>query len=599
VNQARKLESMLEFMCTDVYDAISSNLDLANRYVKELNVFADIRELFKVAAKNRGELLHNILQAASLSDVFFIISQSVLADDEVEDDEMEAAADLLSESMHRYCWINDYEKFAYLSDGSDALSLLSQWSKDGNWLGGDREAGAILRPFSDFAILACFISDSSALFQMYVKSLKLIAKCILESNGVGRAEQQFYVDLVESLEKTENAVREAVETPSHTSPNDELEDSEKTLEKSTKLSAEEALKEGIDELKALVGVDSVKTEVGRLTNFLKIRQQRIDQGMQVPTQSLHFVFTGNPGTGKTTVARIVAKILYGFGILKTPNLVEADRATLVGGYVGQTAIKTNEAIAKATDGVLFVDEAYTLAKSGGEDYGQEAIDTLLKKMEDLRDKLVVIVAGYPAEMAKFIGSNPGLQSRFTRYIEFEDYHVADLCQIFDRMCSANGYSLTQDARANLAIILNRAFVERDKGFGNARFVRNAYEKTLGNHSDRLAAMDTVSREELGTIEAKDLPYDLARGIDGPFDVSESRWIVQCPACSHTSNARIALLGQIVKCKCGTRFKCPWWNLDKKTVPGLIGFEKFDRPHDILGYEVQPPTTKNSDKQTKS
>jgi len=586
VNQAKKLESMLEFMCTDVYDAISSNLDLANRYVKELDVFADIRDLYKVAAKNRGESLHGVIQAASLSDVFFIISQAVLADDEVEDDEMEAAAELLSESMHRYCWINDYKKFAYLSDGSDALSLLAQWSKDENWLGGDREAGAILRPFSDFAILACFISDSPALFQMYVKSLKLIAKCILESAGVGRSEQRFYDDLVESLEKTENSVREAVESPDHTSSSDELEDSEKTVEKSTKLSAEDALREGIDELKALVGVDSVKTEMGRLTNFLKIRQQRIDQGMQVPTQSLHFVFTGNPGTGKTTVARIVAKILFGFGILKTPNLVEADRATLVGGYVGQTAIKTNEAIARATDGVLFVDEAYTLAKSGGEDFGQEAIDTLLKKMEDLRDRLVVIVAGYPAEMGKFIQSNPGLQSRFTRYIEFDDYHVADLCQIYDRMCFANGYSLTQDARANLAIILNRAFVERENGFGNARFVHNAYEKTLGNHSDRLAALETVTRNELATIEAVDLPYDLARGIDGPFDVSASRWVVQCPKCSNASNAKLALIGQIVKCKCGVKFKCPWWNLDKKTVPGLIGFEKFDRPHDILGYEIQ-------------
>lgn len=586
MNHAQKLESMLEFMCTDVYDAISSNLDLANRYVKELDVFADIRDLFKVAAKNRGESLHAVIQAASISDVLFIISQSALADDELEDDEMEAAAELLSESMHRYCWIIDYKKFAYLSDGSDALSLLAQWSKDGNWLGGDREAGAILRPFSDFAILACFISDSPALFQMYVKSLKLIAKCILESDGVGRSEQRFYDDLVESLEKTENAVREAVASPDHTSSSDELEDSQKTIDKSTKLSAEDALKEGIDELKALVGVDSVKTEVGRLTNFLKIRQQRIDQGMQVPTQSLHFVFTGNPGTGKTTVARIVAKILFGFGILKTPNLVEADRATLVGGYVGQTAIKTNEAIAKATDGVLFVDEAYTLAKPGGQDYGQEAIDTLLKKMEDLRDRLVVIVAGYPAEMNKFIQSNPGLQSRFTRYIEFDDYHVADLCQIFDRMCIANGYSLTQDARANLAIILNRVFIERQNGFGNARFVRNAYEKTLGNHSDRLAALETVTRNELETIESVDLPYDLVPGIDGPFDVSASRWIVQCPKCSNTSNAKLALIGQIVKCKCGVRFKCPWWNLDKRTVPGLIGFEKFDRPHDILGYDLQ-------------
>lgn len=592
MNQAKKLESMLEFMCTDVFEAISSNLELANRYVGELDGFSDFRDLFGFASKNRGELLEVIIQAASFCDVLEIISQSVLADDEVEDLEMEAAAELIAESMHRYCWLDDYKKYAYLSDGSYARQLFSQWSSDGNWLGGDHDEGAVLRPFGDFAILACFITESPALYQMYAKCLKLIAKFILESDGVGQSEQSFYNRLVESLEEMERAVCEAVESPNHASSSEELEGTEKPLEKSTRLTAADALAEGIEELKALVGVDSVKTEVGRLTNFLKIRQQRIDQGMQVPTQSLHFVFTGNPGTGKTTVARIVAKLLFGFGILKTPNLVEADRATLVGGYVGQTAIKTNEAIARATDGVLFIDEAYTLAKSGGQDFGQEAIDTLLKKMEDLRDRLVVIVAGYPAEMKTFIQSNPGLQSRFTRYINFDDYHVAELCQIFDRMCTANGYSLTQDARANLAIIFNRAFVERKDGFGNARFVRNAYEMTLGNHSDRLAALDTVTRNQLATIESVDLPYEVAPGIEGPFDVSESRWVVQCPNCSNASNAKIALIGQIVKCKCGAKFKCPWWNLDKKTVPGLIGFEKFDRPHDVLGYDLQVQPTMN-------
>jgi AAA+ superfamily predicted ATPase len=592
VGQAIKLESMLEFMCSDVHDMIRTNLDEASSYVKELKLFEDIRELFGFASKNRGETLRSFINAASLSDVFSIICQSVLADDELEDDEFEAAASILSESLHRYCWLPDYEKFAYVSDADDARNLLAHWSNDDFWLGGDRENGAILRPFGDFVILACFVANSSSLFQMYVKSLKLIAKSILESDGVSKPEQAFYDDLVESLERTEQAVREAVDSTDTGRRRDEVEEAGSTTEKSTELNATDALKQGFDELKALVGVGTVKSEVSRLTNFLKIRQQRIDQGMPVPTQSLHFVFTGNPGTGKTTVARIIAKILFGFGILKTSNLVEADRATLVGGYVGQTAIKTNDAIARATDGVLFVDEAYTLAKSGGEDFGQEAIDTLLKKMEDLRGRLVVIVAGYPAEMNHFIGSNPGLQSRFTRYITFDDYHVADLCQIFDRMCLATGYALTQESRANLAIIMNRAFVERDKSFGNARFVRNAYEKTLGNHSDRLASFETaVTRQQLATIEAQDLPYELANGIDGPFDVSTSRWNVQCPSCSNASNAELALIGQIVKCKCGTRFRCPWWNLDKKTVPGLIGFEKFDRPHDILGYDVQEQTTK--------
>jgi len=208
-------------------------------------------------------------------------------------------------------------------------------------------------------------------------------------------------------------------------------------------------------------------------------------------------------------------------------------------------------------------------------------------MEDLRDRLVVIAAGYPDEMASFIESNPGLESRFSRYIAFDDYHVSDLCQIFERMCGANAYELSEAARGNLAILFNLAYVGRGANFGNARFVRNAYERTLGNHCDRLATTElTIDRESLSRIESTDLPYEMVPLSPGEVDLSDSRWHVQCPKCEHVSSVRLQLIGHAVKCRCGARFRCPWWNLDKKTVSGVVGFRMFERPEDLAGYDLQ-------------
>lgn len=259
-----------------------------------------------------------------------------------------------------------------------------------------------------------------------------------------------------------------------------------------------------DELKSLIGLDKVKKEVAQLANFIKMQQLRSKRGLKTTSVSYHCVFTGNPGTGKTTVARIVAQIYKELGILGKGHLVETDRSGLVAEYVGQTAVKTNKIIDSALDGVLFIDEAYSLATNNGSDYGKEAIATLLKRMEDDRNRLVVILAGYHNEMKIFIDSNPGLQSRFNRYIDFPDYTSDELMQIFCRNVEKADYHLTDEAKQKLQEQLNEAVKAKDKNFGNARFVRNIFEKTLEQQANRLAGIENPTTEQLRNIIVQDI-----------------------------------------------------------------------------------------------
>jgi len=259
------------------------------------------------------------------------------------------------------------------------------------------------------------------------------------------------------------------------------------------------------ELDELIGLESVKEEVHTIANFAKIQQQRKAQGLKVPKMSFHLVFTGSPGTGKTTVARIVARIYKDLGILKSGHTVETDRSGLVAEYVGQTATKTNAVIDSALNGVLFIDEAYALVpENAGSDYGQEAISTLLKRMEDDRDKLVVIIAGYPDEMQRFIDSNPGLQSRFTRYINFPDYSEQELYDIFQLYLSKNQYTITDDAAQLLKNNLNYVVAHKTKNFGNARYVRNLFERAVEQQANRLSAKRSISDDELSVLIKEDI-----------------------------------------------------------------------------------------------
>lgn len=260
------------------------------------------------------------------------------------------------------------------------------------------------------------------------------------------------------------------------------------------------------ELDELTGLANVKAEVRRLTSLLQVQQLRAERGLPTMETSHHLVFTGNPGTGKTTVARLLSQIYHSIGVVSRGHLVETDRSKLVAGYVGQTALKTQQALESSLGGMLLIDEAYALARGGDNDFGREAIDTLVKFMEDHRDDIAIVAAGYPAEMQEFVDANPGLKSRFTRTVFFPDYTDDELVTIFVKLARKNGYELTDGALAKVRQMIGAE--PRTRGFGNARFVRNLFETAVAHQAMRLAPLTDPSNEELATLTADDIaPVD--------------------------------------------------------------------------------------------
>ena len=589
-----RIESSIATTVTGVSRALSSHFSQALQRVGDNKAYEPLLPMLR-SVEAAPHLLEEVVSQASFAELIYIVQQSSNADGDLDFDELDVAVSLLSRTKYR--WFrgqlaagSGYERFERLKDAEMFAYMILHWQSDSSFLGGNFSGGAVRYPFTLLAAVAGCTEKTTAFLDTWAEVVRLVSESICDVDGISATESLWLsrVDQLASMHRNlvnlyiQRSVLE--ETPAPIPYTKAPTQVRQEPEENEGLCREAALREASEQLASLIGVPTVKNEVKSLANFLKIRAQRMQANLPMPSQSLHFVFTGNPGTGKTTVARIISKLLFGFGVLRTPTFVEADRSTLVGGYVGQTAIKSSAIIDDAVNGVLFIDEAYALTQDhSGQDYGREAVDTLLKRMEDLRDRLVVIVAGYPDKMKSFVSSNPGLQSRFTRFIHFDDYSPPELCRILQKLCDESHYKLTEEARANAAILCHLAHAQRSSNFGNARFVRNFFEAILGNHANRLAmSAAPASKESLATIEAVDLPFSLIEGVSGRFNVSPSKWRMQCPSCKKTRSVGLQFIGNRVVCSCGAKFRCPWWNPVSGTVSGASICESSDKPDDLLG-----------------
>lgn len=351
---------------------------------------------------------------------------------------------------------------------------------------------------SDFLQLSYLLNYHNAnLRQIYLKNIYHFISIVIKADGTVSSYEEYVLKNIIRRKYDENSILEKYDNS--------IEDTKvKNVSLSSTIKAE-PLEDILNELNSLTGLSNVKKEITTLINYIKIQKARESLGLKSTVISYHLIFTGNPGTGKTTVARIISKIYKSLSVLSQGQLIETDRSGLVAEYLGQTAVKTNKIIDSAVNGILFIDEAYSLVGKNNDSYGEEAISILIKRMEDDRAKLVVIAAGYTNNMKVFIDTNPGFQSRFNRYIEFPDYSPDELFLIFESQCSNLENKLTENAKVKAIDLFKKAYENRNNTFGNGRFVRNIFEKTLEKQANRIAGIANINKNILTTITDEDIP----------------------------------------------------------------------------------------------
>lgn len=478
------------------YAELSKNIDLIN-YFKEIGIIKGSKQNisenlnFVELGKNFLPVLNNIRDLAMKSN----------------DEQKEA----LSNDFFHTIMLFRQDKNLSLYDGLGlalVLGVISEpddFNEDSNLLGDTEQVTKIINDF--FKSIAENIKD----INVTISNFELSSLTLFKGTENEKLKKIFY-EFSEIIVKADGIVTEheakTLKFVSNSIFKQTIPTNQTKSVNETDLLKENSIETILEELNSLVGLANIKADIQSLINIINVNKLRKNEGLPLQKLSLHSVFIGPPGTGKTTIARILSKIYHALEILPENICIETDRSGLVAGYVGQTAIKTDNIINQALNGILFIDEAYTLKRGESDnDYGQEAIDILLKRMEDNRDNLIIIVAGYEKEMAHFINSNPGLKSRFNRYFYFNDYTALELTEIYKRMAEKSGFVFSEKTLNRLTELFEVLCSKKDDKFGNARLARNIFEKTFEKHANRTASIAPITREILTTIEPIDIPFD--------------------------------------------------------------------------------------------